>query len=109
MVSTEQTPQGQSGAREAGAPFRARDTGPGFGHCPDSRMRRRRREKGLEDRRDEFEEDALEVKRRDRVKELVASPSEKTVGREKGTEERRGRKGGDGGNEGTVERTGVWE
>ena len=102
MVSTEQTPQGQSGAREAGAPFRARDTGPGFGHCPDSRMRRRRREKGLEDRRDEFEEDALEVKRRDRVKELVASPSEKKL-----LEERKGRKREGGGKEGTEEITGA--
>ena len=56
-----------------------------------------------------FEEDTLEVKRRDRVKELVALPSEKTVGKEKGTEERRGRKGGGGGDEGAEERTGVWE
>ena len=51
--------------------------------------------------RDEFEEDTLEVKRCNRVKELVASTSEKTVEREK--------RDGRGGKNGTRKRTGVWE
>ena len=83
----------------AGAAFRARNTGPMFGQCPDSRIRRRKSEKGLEDRRDEFEEDALEVRRSGRVKDLAASPSEKnggkreSDGREKGEDMRERRRG----------------
>ena len=83
LVSTEQTPHGQRGGAEARAPFGARDTGPGFGHCPDSRRRSVSTEKGLEDRRGEMKEGTLEVRRCDRVKELVAPPGEKT-GRRKG-------------------------